>query len=45
MELKHTLDTISNDRLKEISNAMKNHNVVRQEKIKQLWNRVLQVIK
>jgi hypothetical protein len=45
MELKHTLDTISNDRLKEISNAMKNHNVIRQAKIKQLWNGVLQGIK
>ena len=45
MELKNTLNTISNDRLKEISNAMKNHNVIRQEKIKQLWNSTLKRIK
>jgi hypothetical protein len=44
-ELKNTLQTISNDRLIEISNAMKNHNVVRKEKVKQLWNSILQKIK
>ena len=44
-DLKQTLNNISNERLIEISNAMKNHNIVRKEKVKQLWNDVLNKIK